>query len=204
MTKILQLNTSIFGDVGQSTMLASEMVESLRKQDPGARVTIRDFAREPVPHLTGDGFAAFMATERTPEQQKLLDYSDVLIAELRDADLIVLGLPMYNFGVPSQLKAWFDHVARAGVTFRYTSNGSVGLLTGKKVIVLATRGGRYAGSPLDTQTQYVRDFFAFLGMRDVDFIYVEGLARSGEARSDAIAYARTVIHELARGTRAAA
>ena len=94
----------------------------------------------------------------------MVAYSDALIDELKQADVIVLGLPMYNFGVPSQLKAYFDHIARAGVTFSYTAEGPVGLLTGKKVYVFAARGGLYAGTPLDTQTSYVRDFLRFLGI----------------------------------------
>ncbi|HYC01553.1 MAG TPA: FMN-dependent NADH-azoreductase [Candidatus Limnocylindrales bacterium] len=204
MKTILQLTSSIFGDGGQSTVLARELVEALRAQDPNARVIARDLATDPVPHLTAERFAAFTAEEPTAQEREVRDYSDRLIAELREADLIVVGLPMYNFGVPSQLKAWFDHVARAGVTFRYESHGPVGLLAGRKAIVLATRGGRYAGSALDTQSQWVRDIFAFIGIRDVDFIYVEGLARGGDARADSVAYARTVIRELAGAARAAA
>ena len=104
--------------------------------------------------------------------------------------MIVLGLPMYNFGVPSQLKAYFDHIARAGVTFKYTEKGPVGQLTGKKAYVFAARGGLYAGTPLDTQTGYVRDFLRFLGIGDVEFVYAEGLnmgpeqqgSRSGQGR----------------------
>jgi FMN-dependent NADH-azoreductase len=104
---------------------------------------------------------------------------------------------MYNFGVPSQLKAYFDHIARAGVTFKYTSTGAVGLLTGKKVYVFAARGGLYAGSPLDTQTGYVRDFLAFLGMQDVQFVYAEGLAVSPESRQAGLAKAAAEIASLA-------
>ena len=121
-----------------------------------------------------------------------------MIDELKRADVIVLGLPMYNFGVPSTLKAYFDHVARAGVTFRYTETGPVGLLTGKKVYVFAARGGLYAGTPRDTQTQYVRDFLAFLGMDDVEFIYAEGLAVSEANKQQGIAGAHAQIDRLAR------
>jgi FMN-dependent NADH-azoreductase len=110
--------------------------------------------------------------------------------------VIVLGLPLYNFGVPSQLKAYFDHIARAGVTFRYTANGSVGLLAGKKAYVLAARGGIYAGTPRDTQAQYVRDFLAFLGITDVEFVYAEGLAISEATREAALAGARERIEAL--------
>jgi FMN-dependent NADH-azoreductase len=154
---------------------------------------------EPVPHLNGERFGAFIAKpeERTDAQHAVVAYSDALIDELKRADIVVLGLPMYNFGVPSQLKAYFDHIARAGVTFKYTATGPVGLLTGKKVYVFATRGGLYAGSPLDTQTGYVRDFLGFLGMNDVQFIYAEGLAVSPESRQAGLAKAAAEIASLA-------
>src|SRR2546423_2668108 len=125
----LQLNTSLFGPGGQSTTLANEFVASR-----GGRVIVRDLARDPVPHLDAARFGAFLAKpeERTPEQRAVVDYSDTLIGELKRADVVVLGLPMYNFGLPSTLKAYFDHVGRAGETFKYTDKGPVGLLTGKK------------------------------------------------------------------------
>jgi len=113
------------------------------------------------------------------------------------ADVVVLGLPMYNFGVPSSLKAYFDHVARAGVTFRYTAQGPQGLLTGKKGYVLATRGGFYRGTSRDSQSSYVRDFFAFLGIDDVEFIYAEGLAVSPDKRDTALDAANSSIAQLA-------
>jgi FMN-dependent NADH-azoreductase len=123
--------------------------------------------------------------------------SDALIEELRRADVLVLGLPMYNFGVPSTLRAYFDHVARAGVTFRYTPEGPVGLLTGKKAYVVATRGGRYAGTTADLQSAYVRQFLGFIGIREVEFIYAEGLALGAEQRERAIAAAEARIEALA-------
>src|SRR5262249_21329468 len=149
---------------------------------------VRDLAKQPVPHLDAARFAAFLSKEesRTEEQKNTLRYSDSLIEELRRADAIVLGLPMYNFGVPSQLKAWFDHVARAGVTFRYTATGPVGLLTGKKAYVLATRGGHYAATGTDHETPYLRQFLGFLGITDVQFIYAEGLAISDASRNESL------------------
>ena len=124
-------------------------------------------------------------------------YSDALINELQQADVIVIGLPMYNFGVPSQLKAYFDHIARAGVTFKYTEQGPVGLLTGKRAYVFAARGGVYAGTPLDTQTGYVRDFLRFLGITDVNFVYAEGLAISPQSKEAGLAKAGAEIASLA-------
>jgi FMN-dependent NADH-azoreductase len=196
MKTILQLNSSIFSDGGQSSTLAAVLVAELR--DGGAEVIRRDLAREPVPHLDAARFGAFLSRPetRTREQQSVLDYSDGLIAELKAADTIVLGLPMYNFGIPSTLKAYFDHVARAGVTFKYTDQGSVGLLTGKKAYVVAARGGYYAGTAADTQTHYVRAFLAFLGITDVEFVYAEGLAMGDASRDAALSKARNLIERL--------
>jgi len=151
-----------------------------------------------VPHLTAERFGAFVAEPQshTAEQRAVLKFSDALIDELRRADVIVIGLPMYNFGVPSSLKAYFDHIARAGVTFRYTPQGPVGLLTGKKVYVFATRGGAYAGTPLDTQTAYVRDFLRFLGIDAVEFVYAEGLNLGAEQKATALADARDAIDRM--------
>jgi FMN-dependent NADH-azoreductase len=196
---LLQIKTSIFGDAGQSSRLADAFVENRRAAAPGSRVILRDLARDPVPHLTGATFGAFVAAPeaRTAEQLAVVAQSDALIDEIKAADTMVLGLPMYNFGVPSTLKAYFDHVARAGVTFRYTEGGSVGLLTGKKAYVFATRGGLYAGTPRDLQTAYVRDFLAFLGITDVEFVYAEGLAISDASRQASLARAANEIERIA-------
>src|SRR5579864_6061738 len=146
MSTLLQINASINNGSGQSSQLANQFVAAFLERHPDTKVVVRDVAAsEPVPHLDAERFGAFRTApaERTAVQQAAVAYSDALIAELQQADLIVLGLPMYNFGVPSQLKAYFDHVARAGVTFRYTETGPVGQLTGKKVYVFAARGGIY-------------------------------------------------------------
>jgi FMN-dependent NADH-azoreductase len=198
MTTLLQLNTSLFSTGGQSSRLADEFVARWRTNHPGGKVIVRDLAREPVPHLSAERFGAFLAKpgERTPEQQAVAAESDHLIDELKRADVIVLGLPMYNFGVPSTLKAYFDHVARAGVTFRYTEKGPVGLLTGKHAYVFATRGGFYDGAAADTQTAFVRQFLGFLGITDVTFVYAEGLAVSEAAKEAGLARAQNAIRSL--------
>jgi FMN-dependent NADH-azoreductase len=202
MNTILHLNSSIFGDGGQSSRLAEQFVARF----PGARVLRRDLARNPLPHLDAERFGAILSRpeDRTGAQQRVLDESDALIAELRAADTIVIGLPMYNFGIPSQLKAYFDHVARAGVTFKYTDKGSVGLLSGKRAYVFAARGGLYQGTPRDTQTAYVRDFLAFLGITDVQFVYAEWLAIGEAQKQAALAGARRALRELAQPERIAA
>ena len=195
---LLQLNASIYSGDGQSTRLADEYVARVRDADPEATVIVRDFAREPVPHLTSETFGAFLAKpeERTPEQNEAVAYSDALIDELRRADVIVIGLPMYNFGIPSTLKAYFDQVARAGVTFRYTEKGPVGALVGKKAILFATRGGLYAGTPRETVTTSVRQFLALLGIEDVRFVYAEGLSMSQSSKEQALDRARLQIESL--------
>ena len=116
-----------------------------------------------------------------------------LIDELKTADHIVLGLPMYNFGIPSQLKSWIDHVARAGITFRYTENGPQGLLDDKPVTVLAARGGLYAGTENDTVTPYIKLFFGFIGMTDVNFVYAEGLNMGDETKEKAMSEAQATL-----------
>jgi FMN-dependent NADH-azoreductase len=199
MKTLLQIRSSIFSENGQSSQLAGRFVAAWRAANPQGRIIVRDLALEPVPHLDGARFGAFLAKpgERSLEQQSIVAYSDRLIDELKQADVVVLGLPMYNFGIPSQLKAYFDHIARAGVTFRYTNEGPVGLLTGKQVYVFAARGGLYAGTPSDTQTPYVRDFLGFVGMRDIEFVYAEGLAISAESKERAIAKAHAHVDHLA-------
>jgi FMN-dependent NADH-azoreductase len=199
MKTLLQIKSSIFSDGGQSSRLADRFVAAWRNANPGARVIVRDLALEPVPHLDAARFGAFLSKveERSVDQQQIVDYSDVLIEELRNADVVVLGVPMYNFGVPSSLKAYFDHIARAGVTFRYTAEGPQGLLTGKRVVAFATRGGLHAGTASDTQTGFIRTFLGFLGMTDIEFVYAEGLAISDEQRASALAEAHATIDDLA-------
>src|SRR5580698_4567330 len=189
MTTLLQINASIHADHGQSTQLATQFVQAFTRSHPATRVILRDLAGDTVPHLSAERFAAFLAKpgERNAAQHDVVSYSDTLIGELKQADVIVLGLPMYNFGVPSQLKAYFDHIARAGETFRYTANGPVGLLTGKKAYIFATRGGVYAGTPLDTQSGYVRDFLRFIGIDKVEFVYAEGMALSADQKAAGLA-----------------
>jgi FMN-dependent NADH-azoreductase len=206
MKTLLQINTSMFAENGQSSRLADQFVAAWREANPGASVKVRDLGADPVPHLTAQRFSAFLSKpeERNAEQQVVVDFSDALIEEIRSADVLVLGLPMYNFGIPSTLKAYFDHIARAGVTFRYTETGPVGLLGGRKVYVFAARGGAYEGTPLDTQTGYVRDFLRFIGIDDVEFVYAERLNMGEESKQTALAKAQAAIRELAAPLRAAA
>lgn len=199
MKTLLQLNTSLFASGGQSSQLADKFVATWQANNAGAKVIVRDLASNPLPHLDAEHFLAFIAqpADRSARQQELAAEADALIDEIKSADVVVLGLPMYNFGAPSTLKAYFDRIARAGVTFRYTVNGPEGLLTGKKAVIFATRGGLYAGTPLDSQTTYVRDFLGFLGITDVEFVYAEGLNMGEDSKQAALAKAHDQLEELA-------
>lgn len=199
MKTILQLNSSMFGDAGQSSRLADQFVARLGGPDGKVRVVRHDFATEPVPHLTADRFNAILASpdQRDEQQAANVAISDEYIEELLEADVLVIGLPMYNFNIPSTLKAWFDHVARAGTTFHYTSDGPRGLLKNKQAFVIVTRGGRYSGTGLDVQTPYVRQFLAFIGIEDVNFVYAEGLAMGDDTKHDALESAGNRLQVLA-------
>ena len=140
--------------------------------------------------------AASAAEQRTPEQQAIAEFAETLIRELQAAECLVLGVPMYNFGIPSPLKAWFDHVARAGVTFRYTEQGPQGLLTGKRAVILASRGGQHRGQPTDTQSGYLRTMLGFLGITDVEFVYAEALNLGEEPRRASLAAAESGLERL--------
>ena len=198
---ILQINSSARADGSHSTRLAAALVERVQAGLPGGRragVTVRDLGRTPHPELNESALQALFtpASERTPEQAARVALDDALIAELQAADVVVLGVPMYNFGVPAALKNWIDAISRAKVTFQYTANGPEGLLKGKKVYVALTRGGQYRNTPADTQVPYLRTVFSFLGMTDVQFVYAEGLAMGPQAEQQALESAQLQIEEL--------
>ncbi len=195
MPTLLQINSSIHSDKGQSSRLAATFVEQWRQANPDGNVIVRDLAANPLPHLTAERFQAFTTQpdQRTDEQVAHAQVSDDLIQELKTAEVIVMGLPMYNFGIPSNLKAWIDHVARAGETFKYTENGPVGLLGDRKVLLFAARGGQYLGTPQDSQTTYMTTFLNFIGLKDIEFVYAEGLAMGGDASEQALKSAQAKI-----------
>jgi len=196
---LLQVTSSLFSDSGQSSRLAEAFVARWRQANPNGQVIVRDVSRDPVPHLNAERFGAFLSKPeaRTLRQDAFVAYSDGLIEELRRADVIAIGLPMYNFGVPSQLKAYFDQLARAGVTFRYTDKGPQGLIGDKPVHVFAARGGLYVGTPRDTQTGYVTTFLNFIGLHDLRFVFAEGLNMGVEAKTAALAQAEEAIDRFA-------
>jgi FMN-dependent NADH-azoreductase len=194
---LLQINASLAGANGQSSQLAQRFVADWQAKHPEGRVITRDLASDPVPHLTAERFQAFLSqpAARTEEQRAHAEYSDALIEEIKSADTIVFAVPMYNFSVPSTLRAYFDHIARAGVTFSYSANGPEGLLKGKKAYVFITRGGFYSDAA-DTQTPYLKQFLGFIGITDVSFVFAQGLHMGDESREKSLAQAHHAIEEL--------
>lgn len=188
---ILQINASARSEGANSTRVANTIVNRLKAANQCAKVTLRDLAVTPHPMLDEAALGALFtpADQRTPEQAARAALDDALIAEIQAHDTIVLGVPMYNFGVSVQLKNWIDAIARVGVTFHYTETGPEGLLKGKKVYVALARGGLYRGTDKDAQVPYLKTVLGFLGMTDLQFIYAEGLAMGPEAAEKGFAQA---------------
>jgi FMN-dependent NADH-azoreductase len=199
MNKVLVIASSLFGEQSRSLGLAREFLAALQERHREAHVTWRELTPGTMPHLDLDTLAslALPERERSPRQHELVAFSDALVAEVEAADTIVLAVPMYNFSIPSTLKAWIDHIARAGRTFRYTAAGPIGLLKGKKVYVVTARGGLYSGDgparAYDFQEPYLRAILGFVGLDDVTFIHLEGLKVSAEAAATGLARARAEI-----------
>ena len=177
-TNLLVINNSIMADKSQSSALTQYAAQQWLSQSDQHTVTVRDVVMDAVPHLDGARVAAFFTPEadRSDEQKAIAAYSDQLIAEFDQADALLIALPMYNFGITSQLKAYFDHLARAGVTFKYTDQGPVGLLDDKPVALIAARGGLYHAQGADHQVPFTQQFLAFLGLSSVTTVLAEGLA----------------------------
>lgn len=206
MTTLLQLNSSLFEDRGASTALSNRLVSRLRDVHPALKVVRRDLAREPLAHFDGTLLQALgtPATARTLDQARLVAEADALIEEVKSADVLVIGAPLYNFAVPTQLKSWFDRIARAGVTFRYTAQGPEGLLKGKKAYVVTSRGGVHRDGPTDHAVPYLRTMLGFVGIDDVEVVYAEGLAMGEEPRRTGLAAAEAQIDALVAATLARA
>jgi FMN-dependent NADH-azoreductase len=198
MSKLLQINSSVFSDGGMSSQLADRFVAEWVVRRSATQVTRRDLAADPIPHLDNASLAALItpAEERTPEQARSVALVDILIREVQEADVLVIGAPMYNFAVPTQLNSWFDRIARAGVTFRYTASGSEGLLKGKKAYVFTSRGGIHRDRPEDSVVPFVQQFLNFVGISDIEFVYAEGLNLGEQPRAAALLEAKEHIKAL--------
>ena len=200
MNSILVINSSAAREGSDSRTLVEETVARLLDTNPTAKVVRRDLGETPIPHLTVDTLAGVRGVPQTITEQHARALSDELIAELRAADTVVIGAPMYNFGVTTALRSWFDYVLRAGETFSYSEAGPKGLLPGKRVIVIESRGGLYSEGPasaIDFQEPYLRHLLGFVGITDVTFIHAEKLGFGPEARTAALANAKARIATLA-------
>jgi FMN-dependent NADH-azoreductase len=201
MTKVLIIDSAATGEASVSRKLTAQFAERLRAHDPSVRIVRRDIGTAPVPHLTEATVGAIRGAEaETEEARAALALSDTLIAELKQADVVVIGAPMYNFGIPSTLKAWFDHVLRAGITFRYTAEGPEGLVKGKRAVVIESRAGLYSEGPaaaMDSQEPHLRTMLSFMGLDAVTFVRVERLAFGPEAASTAMDQAARELAGLA-------
>ena len=197
--KLLHIDSSILGANSVSRRLSASLVRKWRAEVPGLEVVYRDLAVEPLPHLSGAllGAQAAAPETRSPEDHRDVTTSAAVLEEFLAADIVVVGAPMYNFSVPSQLKAWIDRIAVAGKTFRYTEKGPEGLAGGKKVVIVSSRGGFYGpdtpAAPMDHQEPYLRSVFGFLGITDIDYIRAEGVAMGPDQRQSALDNAMNTI-----------
>ncbi len=198
MSKVLVLKSSILAGYSQTNQLADHFIQEWKAAHSSDEITVRDLAANPVPVLDGELVGALRPSDAplTPRQQEALDLSNALIAEIQAADTVVIAAPMYNFNIPTQLKNYFDLVARAGVTFRYSENGPEGLITGKKVVVISSRGGIHKDTPSDLLTPYLKLFLGFLGMADVEFVFAEGIAYGPEVATRAINDAKDALSQI--------
>ncbi|WBG92578.1 FMN-dependent NADH-azoreductase [Pantoea piersonii] len=196
MSKVLVLKSSILAGYSQSSQLADFYVEEAKAK--GDQVTVRDLAADPIPVLDGELVGALRPSDAplSPRQQEALSLSDALIAELQAHDVVVIAAPMYNFNIPTQLKNYFDLVARADVTFRYTEAGPEGLVKGKRAVILSSRGGIHKDTPTDLLTPYVKLFLGFIGITDVKFVFAEGIAYGPEVATKATEEAKTAIKQI--------
>lgn len=195
MSNVLVLKSSILGDYSQSNGLIEHLVSSWGNSV--SSVIERDLVATPIPVLDGEIAGGLRGGDTlTARQEEALALSDMLINELHNSDTIVIAAPMYNFSVPTQLKNWFDIIARAGVTFSYTENGPVGLITGKKVIVVTTRGGMHKDGPTDTMVPYLKTILGFIGLTDVEFVYGEALAMGEEMAAKGITNAKSALEKI--------
>jgi len=195
--KILHIDSSLQASNSTSSKIAKKLIDKLDVNNAQQQqITYRDLNVSQVPHLTDAIFSAFHTpeAERTIEQQAAAAISDQLIDEVSNSDILIIAVPMYNFGVPSTLKAWIDHIARAGKTFAYTSEGPKPLLKMPKTYVIATRGGMYANTPADTQAPWLEQVLKFIGIPEVEFIFAEGLAMN--SADDVLNNADARISEL--------
>lgn len=208
MSTVLVLNSSVLGDASASRLLVAHTVAALRQADPSIRVIDRDLAADPIPHLGPDAAVAVRGGESANAAQTAArTLSDALLGEIQHASLLVIGAPMYNFGIPSTLKSWFDYILRPGVAFRYSEAGPEGLLGGRRALVILSRGGLYSEGPagaMDSQEPHLRTLLGFVGITDVTFVRAEKLGFGPEAREASLVAAKARILDTITPSRAEA
>ncbi|MEE3636203.1 FMN-dependent NADH-azoreductase [Pseudomonas sp. AL 58] len=199
MSRVLIIESSARQNDSISRQLTRDFIAQWQSAHPTDTITVRDLAANPVPHLDETLLGGWMKPQeqRTAEELKALQRSNELTDELLAADVLVMAAPMYNFTIPSTLKAWLDHVLRAGITFKYTETGPQGLLTGKRAYVLTARGGIHAGGASDHQEPYLRQVMAFIGIHDVTFIHAEGLNMGGDFHDKGLNQAKAKLAAVA-------
>jgi len=196
--KLLQINTSVRAQDANSTKLAAMISKRIQDKHPAASLEVLDLGKTPHPVLDEAAVAALLTPgeKRDAAQAARVAQDDAMIAKVQSSDAIVIGVPMYNFGISVQLKSFFDAISRAGVTFRYTENGPEGLIKGKKVYVALARGGLYRDTPADSQVPYLKTILGFLGMTDVAYVYAEGLAMGPDGVTKAFAEAEKQLNQI--------
>ena len=199
MATLLYVKSSIFGDGGQSSQLSEKFIEGWKAKNAGGEVIVRDLSANVPPYLDGNVVGALFtpADQLNDDQKAIVAYADELLAEVKEADEILFTAPMYNFALPAQTKTYLDYLCRAGVTFKYTDTGAVGLLDSKPVYVVTTRGGIYKDTPADTQTPFLKMIFGFVGLSDVRMIHAEGLNMGDESREQGLSNAQSQIADIA-------
>ena len=193
MNNVLVLKSSILADNSQTNQLSDYFVSKLADKN----VVIRDLAANPLPHFDATAATALRGQPTSAEENALLALSDELVTEIKKADTLIINAPMYNFHIPTQLKSYFDFIARPRVTFQYTEKGPEGLLKGKKAVVLVAFGGFHQNQPTDLVTSYMKTILGFVGITDVQFVYVEGIGFGPEAVEKAQAQAKAEIDKIA-------
>lgn len=199
MTNILVIKSSATGANSVSSQLVDDFMQAWQAKSPSLQVTTRDVGNESMPHLSNAGLAGLFGSRDTPPSTTTADLSDKAVGELLAADVLVIGSPMYNLGITSTLKAWFDHVVRAKITFEYTAEGPRGLLHGKRAIIVESRGGFYSEGPakaMDNQEPHLRSILNLIGIKDITFVRAEKLAISPESKTTAMDAAKAQLHAL--------
>jgi FMN-dependent NADH-azoreductase len=207
MSNILAIHSSLSSENSISNQLVDQTVAALQQNAPHSKVVLRDLAVSSIPHLDADALTGIRGEPSSEAQAAARALSEELVSELKAADVLVIGAPMYNFGIPTSLKSWFDYVLHPGITFQYSSAGPKGLLTGKRAIVVLSRGGFFSDGPaksMDSQEPHLRTLLWFMGITDVTFILAERLASGAQAQEAALSSAARQISQTVENLKAAA